>query len=957
MASGLSFAVLGPVRAWKDGSEVRLGSRQQQAVLAVLLLRAGTHVTVEHLVDALWSADPPPSAVGTIRTYISRLRKLPGAADLIRSAGSAYILITPPDSLDATRFRQCVERSRRARADGDVALAAACLREGLALWQGAPLAGVPGRFADTQRALLEEQWLTATEDSADSDLALGRHVEVIPVLTALTSEHPYRERPRALLMLALYRAGRQADALAVFDTTRQLLSTDLGVDPGAQLRELHLRILAADPGLMDLPAAHPRRAPDGQAAEPPGGQSPGGEHADAGLPTRVFHVPPAQLPRDLPTFAGRRSDLGFVLDGFADDPATAGVTAVVGMAGVGKTTLAVHAAHLLAGQFPDGQLYVDLHGFDRSGMALSPRDALRQLLAGLGVPPDRIPADAEAQTGLYRSVLAGLKVLIVLDNARDSEQVRALLPGTGDSRILVTSRDQMRPLIAIEGARVAGLSPLSPEDAREILVRRLGTARVDAEKDAVSQIVALCAGLPLTLSLMAAYAATHPAHSLSSMAAQLNRPRSSLNALGHPGVAADARASLSFSYQALSPGAARMLRLSALHPGGEASLDALASLVGVSAADAQACLSELEGVHLIARPEPLQYACHDLVRAYAAELAAGEDAADRDESRMRMFDHYRQSAYQAMLALAPDRSPVDVPKPLPHVTVAEFTGPHDAFGWFSRAYPVLRVVLNQSVEHDQPACTWQLAWALDPFHDRQARWEDKQVVHRTALAAAERLGKLAWQAHSHRNLGQALRLLGRQRRAMEHFEVAQRLYAELGDLSEQARNLHNLTAVHQALNAPEQALALGLRALELSQEIQDRWLQAVALNNLAWMYSNNGDHAAGIDRGQQALALLEGGESSITAHVLRTLGQCRYRNGDLQSATVQLAQALDKFRDQRDQYEEAYTLRWIAIAQHKAGNMSSARRAWQSALPILSDLGDEVPAFESFASEDASTQR
>jgi DNA-binding SARP family transcriptional activator/tetratricopeptide (TPR) repeat protein len=957
MASGFSFAVLGPVRAWKDGSEVGLGSRQQQAVLAVLLLRAGTHVTVEYLVDALWSADPPPSAVGTIRTYISRLRKLPGGADLIRSAGSAYILITPPDSLDATRFRQCVERSRQARADGDVGLAAACLREGLALWQGPPLAGVPGRFADTQRTLLEEQWLTATEDSADIDLALGRHAEVIPALTALTSEHPYRERLRALLMLALYRAGRQADALAVFDTTRQQLSTDLGIEPGAQLRELQLRILAADPGLTHVPAAPAPREPASQAAGAPHGQSPGGGHPHPGLPAGVFHVRPAQLPRDLPSFAGRRADLGLVLDGLADDPAAVGVMVIVGMAGVGKTTLAVHTAHLLAGQFPDGQLYVDLHGFDRSGMALSPRDALRQLLAGLGVPPDRIPAEAEAQTGLYRSLLAGLKILIVLDNARDSEQVRALLPGAGDSVILVTSRDQMRPLIAIEGARVVGLSPLSREDAREILVRRLGAARVDAEEDAVSQIVALCAGLPLTLCVMAAYAATHPTHSLSSMAALLNRPGSSLNALGQPDAAVDARASLSFSYQALSPGAARMLRLSALHPGGEASLDALASLAGVSANGARACLSELERVHLIAQPEPWQYACHDLVRAYAAELAADEDAAGRDEATMRMFDHYRQSAYQAMLALAPGRSPVDVPKPLPHVTVAEFSGPDYAFGWFSKTYPVLRVVLNQSVEHDLPACTWHLAWALDPFHDRQARWEDKQVVHRAALAAAERLGKPAWQAHSHRSLGQALRLLGEQRQAMEHFEVAQRRYAELGDLSEQARNLHNLTAVYQALDAPQQALTLGLRALELSQQIQDRWLQAVALNNLAWMYSNNGDNAAAIDCGQQALALLEEGEVSITAHVLRTLGQCRFRDGDLQSAAVQLAEALDKFRDQRDQYEEAYTLRWIAIVLRKAGNVSSARRAWQSALPILSDLGDEVPAFESFVSEDASTRR
>ena len=956
MGSGFSFAVLGPVRAWRNGSEIDLGSPQQRAVLAVLLLRAGAHVPAESLVDALWPEDPPRSAVGTIRTYIYRLRRLLGGEEIIRSAGNAYALAAPWDALDVTRFRRSVDQAQQARADGDVALAARHLHDGLALWHGTPLAGIPGRFAETQRALLEELQLAATEDSVDSDLALGRHAEVIPALTALTEENPYRERPRALLMLALYRAGRQAEALAIFDKVRRLFSEELGIEPGPQLRDLQLRILNADPELMAVPAAD---QPPASAAAPAGSaaEETTGEPAGATRDGRGFHVPPAQLPRDLATFAGRCADLEYVLAGFPGEPAS-GVTVIAGMAGVGKTALAVHAAHLLADRFPDGQLYLDLRGFDRSGMVLSPQDAVRQLLAGLGVPPDRIPGDPDAQIGLYRSVLAGRRVLIVLDNARGAEQVRPLLPGTRDCQVLVTSRDQMRSLIAIAGARLVGLSPLSKDDAREALIRRLGADRVAAEPAAVDTIIALCAGLPLTLSIVAARAATRPTHPLSSIAADLTSSGTGLHALADPDSAADARASLALSYHALSPGAARILRLSSLHPGAEASRDALASLAGVPAAEAEDDLDELERVYLMTQPEPHQYACHDVVRAYAAELAAKDDGHDEDAVRLRMLDHYRQNAYRAMRTLRSNRSPVTFPAPLRGVTVDEFGTAEDASGWFARLYPVLRVLLEQTIEHNLPECTWQLAWTLDTFHDRQGRWQDKCWVHRAGLVAAEKLGNLTWQAHSHRSLGSAFRLLGDYPRAMEHFQLAQRLYTELGLVDEQAMNLHNLVAVFQALDLPRQALTHARLALELSEEIDDRQRQAIALNNLGWMYSNDGDQAAAIDCAQRALVLLdEADEVNLRAQLTRTFGQCLYRAGDTDLAMPSLMAALGIFHDQQDRYEEAYTLRWIAIAQRAAGHDAPARRAWQRALPILSDLGDDLPAFESFAAEDASTRR
>jgi DNA-binding SARP family transcriptional activator len=635
MVSGFSFSVLGPVRAWRDGAEINLGSPQQRAVLAAMLLRAGAFISAEELIDVLWPEDPPKTAGGTVRTYVYRLRRVLGDGKLLR-AGGGYVLPMRGDDLDASRFRQLADRAGQARAEGDLGTAASHLNEALALWKGIPLAGITGRFAETQRVLLEEMRLIASEDWAGDNLALGRHAEVIPALASMTGDHPYRERLRELHMLALYRAGRQAEALAVFSEVRQLLATELGIDPGPQLQDLHLRVLKTDPALMDGPAAEP--------GGPAQGQEDAGDDAAASAADRPVTAPvvlPAQLPHDLPNFAGRRAEVEFML---ADESGPAGVTVITGMAGVGKTTLAVHAAHLMADRFPDGQLYIDLRGFDRSGVALRQEDAVRQLLAGLGVPPERIPAGTEAQGGLYRSVLAGSEVLIVLDNARSAEQVRPLLPGGSQCGVLVTSRDQMRSLIATEGARLIGLTPFSPLDAREALARRLGADRVDADIEGADRLIELCAGLPLALSVVAARAAVYADYPLSSLATELSESGSRLSALADPDSAVDARASLSLSYQVLSPGAARLLRLSSLHPGLEVSRETMASLAGISMQEAAAGLEELERCHLMTRPGPGCYASHDLVRAYAAELADADPATESHPARMRVLGHYRHSA-------------------------------------------------------------------------------------------------------------------------------------------------------------------------------------------------------------------------------------------------------------------------------------------------------------------------
>jgi DNA-binding SARP family transcriptional activator/tetratricopeptide (TPR) repeat protein len=953
VTAGFTFAILGPVRAWHDGIEIDLGTPQRQAILALLLLRAGVHVPADEIVDALWPDDPPKTAIATVRTYVHRLRRVLGGEELLRSAGSGYVFAPQGDDLDVTRFRGLIKQAAGARAKGDVDSAANYLAEALTLWRGAPLAEIAGRFAETQRALLEEMRLTATEDKADAELTLGRHAQVIPDLAALARECPYRERVSGLLMLALYRAGRQAEALSMYDEVRHLLATELGVDPGPQLRDLHLRILNADPGLMDLPTM------EDPGVENQGGasKSPTDEDAEA-LPSRPPQEPPAQLPRDLPTFVGRRDDVELVLAGLTGEAGPGNVTVVAGMAGVGKTTLAVHAGHLLADRFPDGQLYIDLRGFDRSGLTVTPQDAICQLLAGLEVPPSRIPAGAQAQIGLYRSIIAGRRVLIVLDNARNAEQVRPLLPGNDGCRVLVTSRDQMRSLIAIDAARLVALSPFDRDDARETLSRRLGAARVNVESEAVERLIDLCAGLPLALSAIAARASIHATDSLSSIATELSESGNSLNALADPDSVIDARASLSLSYRTLSATAARALRLSSLHPGTKVSKEAMASLTGATMRETAASLDELERAHLMGRPEPGLYASHDLVRAYAAELADSDPVTELDSARKRMLDYYRQSSYAAMRTLRPLRSPVSIDVALPGVTITEFSHPKDAFGWLSRAYPVLRVLLDQTVNLGLPEYTWQLAWALDPFYNNLGRWQEKVHAHRVALAAAEALGNLALQGHSHRNLGQAFRLLGDQQQAMNHLKLAQSLYGEIGDRADQARNLSHIVTLIQCGNPPRPAMKEGLRALDLSIAAGDPALEAVALNNLACAHSMTGDQATAIDLVDRALALLDRvAERTFRGHALCTLGQCRYRNGDYEEALPRLQEALDIFRAHHDWIEEANTLRLLAMTQRRGGNMVAAQRSWQAALPLLGDLGRDLPTFDAFTLEDAADSR
>jgi DNA-binding SARP family transcriptional activator len=611
----LRFAVLGPIRVWRGDTELDPGPRQQQAVLAVLLLAEGRQVPLAALIDALWE-EPPRAATGMVRTYVSRLRQClaTGAGevrDVIKSAGDGYVLPLGPAALDLHAFLRLTKDAQTARSGStaDAALAGKLLREALDLWQGLPLAGVPGPYAVSQRVRLAELQMAAIEERLAIDIELGRHTAVVAELQALLASHPLRERFSELLMLALYRAGRQADALAVFDDARRLLSEELGIYPGPAIRDLHQRILQRDEGLIGI------TEPQGLAAAP-----------DAS--PLVPLVRPGQLPADLSAFTGRAEGLA-QLDSLLANASHAFpalmIAAIDGMAGIGKTALAVHWAHQVAGQFPDGQLYLNLRGFDPSE-AVTPGEALRRFLNALGMAPQQTPDDLETQAGLYRSLMNGRRILILLDNARDVEQVRPLLPGSPGCLVIVTSRHPLTGLITTHNARVLTLDPFPADEARQALARRLSPARLAAGPHALAKVVELCAGLPLALAIVAARATVHRDLALTAIASELCDARTRLDALSTDDAATDVRAVFSWSYRLLSTPARCLFRLAAVHTCHNFSQGTAASLAGVPVTAVLPLLKELTAARLIIEHRPGRFTFHDLIRVYAAELSAALDS-------------------------------------------------------------------------------------------------------------------------------------------------------------------------------------------------------------------------------------------------------------------------------------------------------------------------------------------
>jgi DNA-binding SARP family transcriptional activator/tetratricopeptide (TPR) repeat protein len=928
----LRFALLGPVRAWRGEAELDLGTPQQRAALAVLLLAEGRQVSLGVLIDALWGDEPPRAAAGTVRTYVSRLRRCLGGAgdrgvrEVIESAGDGYLLPLRSATLDLNVFLRWAREARAAitGSDADVARAAALLRDALGLWQGVPLAGIPGRYAESQRVRLAELQMAATEERLALDMELGGHVAAATELQTLRAAHPLRERLSELLMLALYRSGRQADALAVFDDARRLLSEELGIDPGPAMREMHQRILENDEGLIGTAGPQPPATGPATSAPAP-------------------IVPPAQLPPDLPAFTGRSwelAQLNSLLDSGTQPPPAVVISAIDGMAGIGKTALAVHWAHQVADQFPDGQLYVNLRGFDRSGAVMAPGEALRGFLDALGVAPQRIPGGIGAQAGLYRSLLHDRRVLIVLDNARDAEQLRPLLPGSPGCLVIVTSRNQLTGLITTHDARSLTVDPFSADEAQDALARRLGSARLAAEPDALAEVVELCAGLPLATAIVAARATVRRHLPLAVIASELRDARTRLDALSADDTATDVRAVFSWSYQLLSAQARRLFRLLPVHSGPDFSWAAAASLAGMQGTGIRPLLHELTGARLITEHRPGRFTSHDLIRVYAAELSAELDTDDdRHAALGRLFDYYLHTAHAAHVLLRPHFVPAAPTAARPGVTPDGLSDYGQAMAWFSAERHVLKAAAGSAADAGLHPYAWRLALRLQQFYQRQGYWYDWADMAHTALDAALAAKHLSAQAHVRRSLAGAYHFLGRNDEALAELERTRELFTELGYSTPHAYVHSNFGTVLASQGHYDTAISHYWQAYDLYQLIQHEKGQAAALEGIGWCHGQQGRHHLSVRYAEKAMVLYRqlddrNGEANCWAR----LGESRHQLGQYRQAVNCHRRAIALCQELGNRTDEAEALASLGDSALAAGDPTAARQAWHNALTILDEL-------------------
>jgi tetratricopeptide (TPR) repeat protein len=661
---------------------------------------------------------------------------------------------------------------------------------------------------------------------------------------------------------------------------------------------------------------------------------------------RLGLVVPRQLPPPVRNFAGRLAEcqaLTALVQEGAEPGATVVISAVSGTAGVGKTALAVHWAHQAAGSFPDGQLYVNLRGFDPDEQIMPPGEAVRGFLEALGVPAERIPSSLAAQSGLYRSLIAGKRILVVLDNARDAEQVRALLPATATAVALVTSRSQLASLVAADGANLLTLDLLTPDEARELLTRRLGSDRVGAEPQAVRKIISACARLPLALSIAAARA-LQSGFSLDALAAELGMASQRLDALDAGDITTQVRAVFSWSYQILSPPAATLFRLLGLHPGPDISTQATASLAGQPVAETRRLLAELTRAHLLAESKPGRYSFHDLLRSYAADLTRTHDPDDRRwAARIRLLDHYTHTAQAADKLLNPGRDPI----PVPLARAARGTRPEhpadhrQAIAWLATEHHVLLAVLRHAADAGLGAHTWQLAWALNTYLYRQGRWHDLAGAWQAALHVAGHLGDAATQAFVHRELAQSHTFLDQYRDAHIHYQRALDLYTEAGDRAGQAHTLRHLGYLWERQGQLERALGYSQQALALFQTTNHTYGRASALNSVGWQHALLGDHAQALSHCRQALTVFQQlNDRYGQAATWDSLGYACHQAGSHARAAECYQHALTLFRDLGDSYDEAIILTHLGGTNRAAGDLNAARAAWSQALHILTDLND-----------------
>ncbi|WIX79580.1 BTAD domain-containing putative transcriptional regulator [Amycolatopsis carbonis] len=911
-APTVRFELLGHLRAWRGGRELALGPPAQRLLLTVLLARGGRPAGLDELVGLLWEDEVPASAGNVIQRYVGALRRLvepdlPARAQgswLVRDS-SGYALRPGATTSDLAEFRAFAEQARQVEASGE---AMAWFVKALDLCRATAGAGaaVPTRVA-ALLAGIDREVATVLMQAADLALDTGQSPQpLLPHLERVAALDPFDEGVHARLMRTLATLGRRALALEVYRAIRDRLVDELGVEPGPELAQVQRELLA-----------EPERQPERPAAP---------------------RVRPAQLPPGLAAFTGRDTEL-VTLSRVLETAAAARTMPLVvidGLAGVGKTSLAIRVGHRVAAQFPDGQLYVDLRGFDPGGAVVGPADALRGFLEVLA--PGSVPTGLNARSGLYRSLLVGRRMLVVLDNVRDAEQVRPLLPGTPGCAVIVTSRNSLASLVVSDGAEVLTLDTLTEDEARRALARRLGEERVTAEPEAAAEIIRLCGRLPLALAIVAARVRTRPQLTLTALATTLRETRGTLAAFRTDDVG-DVRTVFSWSYQTLSEAAARLFRLLALHHGTDISAEAAASLAGVPLPQGRKLLEELTRIRYLSEHRPDRFTAHDLVRAYSLELMEATDSPEeRAAALRRLVNHYRCVAHAATLALRPVRPPNDhVPVAEPGVTVTRIGGYDDAVAWYEAELPTLTLLVRELAA--TPALrseTAPLALSLAMPYEQFVRGEEWASGIELALELIDGDDPLV--AQLHRSLGLSYYTVQRYEDCLRELGRSMDLQTDDAELA----YLHiNFGQILGDIGGPDryaEAVDHFRRGMELHRAAGNTKAEMIATAGIAYPLAKLGRLDEAVALAEHAAALCEAaGEELALRTAQGAIAQVRLAAGDLAGATEIWRTSIDRFLASQGWRWALQVLEHVVKAHTAAGDHEQARRFLREAVDIIEE--------------------
>ncbi|MGP4019472.1 AfsR/SARP family transcriptional regulator [Saccharopolyspora sp. 5N708] len=914
-STGFEFRVLGPLEVRVNGTAQPLGSTPVRALLACLLLEPNQVVSMDRLIDTLWDHDPPASARTIIQGYVSRLRRLfadggPARPEIVtRSPG--YLLRVDSDRIDAHRARALIGRAHGLRP----AERSRVLSEALTLWRGQVLSDiVSSRLYRMVAPNLDELRLLAMEERVAADLELGRHHQLVLELSTLVDRYPLRERLTGQLMLANYRAGHRAEAQARYHALRQRLSNELGLDPGPELRELYERLLRDDPTLRN-----PQRRP-----EPALG---------IGRPI------PAELPPAPAGFVGRRRELAELDRMLAERERGASLLAVVtGTAGVGKSALALTWAHRVEHEFPDGQLYAELRGFDSQREPLPPGEALTSMLKTLGVAANAIPVELDDRTALYRSLLAKRRVLVLLDNARDSEQVRPLLPGSTESLVLLTSRRRLDGLVVYSGARVLPLETLPTATAIELLDRAGVPGKSVSEPAAAAQLAELCGGLPLALRIAAARLAANPARGVSDLVHELTDERNRLHALDIDDADTSVRRAFDISYRSLHPVHADTFRLLGLVPGQTFTAHAVAALCGTDAASAQRRLRALALAHLVTEQAPDRFGMHDLLRVYARDLLAPPSPADTKALR-RLLTHYLVTADHARRFLRPARDDLDFSIG-PEAPRPEIADRSQALAWFDAEWPNLVAAVRAANAEGMHELAWPLVRLQFNYLMVRCPWEEWIRVYTDGLASARAVDDPAGKVLMSAGLGVAYSRSGQLDAALAHYDESYRVAVQTGDPARLAMTQVNMGSVLFRLKRYEEAKVHCQDALRVYRSLGDRYFVAGALNNLAMVEQVNGELTEALAHLREAEGLYRDADDLETlAMVLNNCGEVSIELDRIADGERFHHEALDVALKCGSAMRQASAYLGLGDAASSRGDREVARTRWETALAIFEAEG------------------